>query len=569
MNSTPAFIDLRTFRLASIIVIDLVKHSSRHKAVIHAVQTALAEVLEDARNVLKLDQVYFNYTGDGYVCALVGDASMRLLDFLNVVAPALKKRFTPHEQEMRVGVDFGLLHFSKNSLTGKNEYFDIPSIQAARLEQAAKPGQILCTETVRSIFFQHYSQMFSKEPLHTKTKDRELYAYEILPVNTHEQMKNYLTGFFLGRPTELFQRSTNRKKFLVVDDERAIREVFSPILRARWPDFEVTTAADGREALGLFQAGEFAVVFTDLVMPVMDGARLTEALTEIDPDVPVILVTAVSDEEAVRKFFGLGGSYALLKPFEKEWCWELAEMAIANPASRMIRAGLGILCDDIGSFLVHLHAAAHQFRLILKNSARVENRAGAMLRHQAKQAVTNFISRIGPGCDPMVLIAHLEGQLACVVRLSKIVNSSLQPGGLEKYLGDVIADFRTLNPDIEFGFEFARDGRSLDSIKDGSALVLIISELIDNAVFALDGKGKIDTGICFLRSRNSLQLTVQDSGPGVPASLARTVFDEGVTTKGQGHGLGLALVRSAVRALDGTISYEYKNGAKFRLLLPA
>ena len=257
-----------------------------------------------------------------------------------------------------------------------------------------------------------------------------------------------------------------------------------------------------------------------------------------------------------------------MKPFEKEWCWELTRIAITNRASQVVRTGLGILCDDLGSFLLVLHNAAERFRLILKNSNRVEDRAAALLRHQAKQAVTNFVSRIGPGCDPTALLAHLDGQLVCVTRLSKIV-SSLQTAGLQKYLGDVIADFQTLNPDIQFGFECIRGDRSLDSIRDGGILVLVISELIDNATVALNGQGRIETSICFLRASNLLQLTVHDSGPGVPNELATTIFEEGVTTKGPGHGLGLSLVRSAVRALGGTITYEYKNGARFRLVLPA
>jgi CheY-like chemotaxis protein len=566
MDSAKSLIDLRIYRPASVVVIDLVKHSSRDKAAIHVVQTSMSEVLEHAKKILKLDQAYFNYTGDGYVCALVGDSSARLLDFLNTIIPALRKRFALHDQEMRVGVDFGLIHFSKNALTGKSEHFDVPSIQAARLEQAAKPGQILCTETVRSIFGQHYSQMFSKELVQVMTKDREIYAYEIIPVDTQEQIRAYLTEFFLGASAERLQKSGNDKKILVVDDEEAVRETLSTILGAR--GFQVYTAANGRQALNVFRPGEFAAVFTDLIMPEMDGAQLTAALAELDVDVPVIMLTAIHDAEPIKAFFAIGGSYAILKPFEKEWFWELAEIAVTNRAYQVIRSGLGILCDDVGSFLWILHNAVQQFRLILKNSSRAGDRAAALLRHQAKQAVMNFVSRIGPGCDPIGLVAHLDGQLVCITRLSKVV-SSLRTTGLEKYLRDVISDYQTLNPDIQFGFECVRSDRSLDSIQDGGILVLVISELIDNAIFALNGKGKVETSICFLRASNSLQLIVHDSGPGVPNDLAASVFEEGVTTKGPGRGLGLSLVRSAVGALGGSISYEYKNGARFRLVLPA
>jgi CheY-like chemotaxis protein/class 3 adenylate cyclase len=559
--------DLRIYRPTAVVVIDLVKHSTRDKAAIHTVQVSMAEILENAKQILKVEESYFNYTGDGYVCALVGDSSARLMDFLNAVIPALKLRLNPHGQEMRVGVDFGLIHFVKNSLTGKHEYFDAPSIQAARLEQAAKPGQILCTETVHHIFSRHYAQMFSTSLMQISTKDRVLPAFEVTPFDARERVRGHLSDFFFGISNAIIESGDKRKKFLLVDDEEAIREVVAVLLRAKWPDFEVVTARNGREALVLFRPGEFAAVFADMVMPEMDGVTLTQRLTDLDSELPIIMVTAFHDEEAAKPFFTAGGSYLLLKPFQKEDLENFTTMALACQPFQAIRTELGLLCDDLGSFLLLLHNTSEQFRLILKDCTSVRDRAAGLLRHQAKHAVMNFLSRIGPGCDAIGLLKQLKAQLLCVFRLSAIVKRQ-KAAALETYLQDVISDFQVLNPDIEFMFDCAVNVNELGKIQDGSLLVLIISELIDNAISALEGRGKIETKIRFLRGSGSFQISVRDSGTGVPVALVGTIFDAGVSTKGPGRGLGLSLVRDAVRWLGGTIHYEYRNGATFRFVIP-
>jgi two-component system sensor histidine kinase DcuS len=84
----------------------------------------------------------------------------------------------------------------------------------------------------------------------------------------------------------------------------------------------------------------------------------------------------------------------------------------------------------------------------------------------------------------------------------------------------------------------------------------------------LAGTGKIETKISVLESTNVLRILVHDSGVGIPAELREKVFTEGVSTKGEGRGLGLWLIREAAHSLKGSISYEYDNGAKFLVHIP-
>ncbi|NUR83101.1 MAG: sensor histidine kinase [Nonomuraea sp.] len=88
-------------------------------------------------------------------------------------------------------------------------------------------------------------------------------------------------------------------------------------------------------------------------------------------------------------------------------------------------------------------------------------------------------------------------------------------------------------------------------------LVTIVGNLIDNA---LDAATKVEVGIHDAGDRISIR--VSDDGPGLTDAHA---FEKGWTTKGDGRGLGLALVGQAVRRLGGTIGVD---GSAFTVVIP-
>jgi two-component system cell cycle sensor histidine kinase/response regulator CckA len=79
---------------------------------------------------------------------------------------------------------------------------------------------------------------------------------------------------------------------LVVEDEVTVRLAACRMIRGL--GFEVAEAGDGREALRLIRQREapFALVLTDVVMPVMDGLELSRVLSEERPGQPVLCMSA-------------------------------------------------------------------------------------------------------------------------------------------------------------------------------------------------------------------------------------------------------------------------------------
>jgi putative nucleotidyltransferase with HDIG domain len=108
----------------------------------------------------------------------------------------------------------------------------------------------------------------------------------------------------------------DREKVLVVDDEEAIREVVTTLLDAQ--GYYTVACANGRIALDAFRNDTFDLVLSDIVMPEMDGLKLLSELRTDDPDVPVIMVTAMHDIAIALEAIRAGAYDYILKPFEKD-----------------------------------------------------------------------------------------------------------------------------------------------------------------------------------------------------------------------------------------------------------
>ncbi|MGC2196254.1 MAG: response regulator [Terriglobales bacterium] len=80
-----------------------------------------------------------------------------------------------------------------------------------------------------------------------------------------------------------------RRRLLCVDDDSAFRQFYKSLLGSY--GYEVTVAANGRQALQLFLSRKVDAVLTDLEMPEMSGAELAVRLKRMRPELPVLLVS--------------------------------------------------------------------------------------------------------------------------------------------------------------------------------------------------------------------------------------------------------------------------------------
>lgn len=101
-------------------------------------------------------------------------------------------------------------------------------------------------------------------------------------------------------------------KVLIVDDEAAIRKTLTEILK--YQSYEVDEASDGIEALAKIKTNSFNIIILDIKMPKMDGIETLERIQEINPDIPVIMISGHGNIDTAVEAVKAGAFDYISKP---------------------------------------------------------------------------------------------------------------------------------------------------------------------------------------------------------------------------------------------------------------
>jgi CheY-like chemotaxis protein len=108
------------------------------------------------------------------------------------------------------------------------------------------------------------------------------------------------------------------RRVLIVDDEADVRKTLTDIVRAmRYAEpLEIEAVPDGREGLDAVVRQRPDVVLLDLQMPRMDGLALLKQIREIEPRLPVIVISATQENKMSSEALRHGAVAYLPKPFD-------------------------------------------------------------------------------------------------------------------------------------------------------------------------------------------------------------------------------------------------------------
>ena len=120
------------------------------------------------------------------------------------------------------------------------------------------------------------------------------------------------------------------KKILVIEDDEDIRTVLAT--RLRRAGYETTIAADGKDGLRRFYGDRPDLVVLDIAMPIMDGWQVLERLREVS-DVPVLILTAATQERDKLRGLRSGADDYITKPFSGEELLARVEVALRRASS--------------------------------------------------------------------------------------------------------------------------------------------------------------------------------------------------------------------------------------------
>ena len=147
-------------------------------------------------------------------------------------------------------------------------------------------------------------------------------------------------------------------KILVVDDESRMRKLVKDFLMKK--DIDVQEAGDGEQAVDIFfEEKDIALIILDVMMPKMDGWQVCREI-RAHSRVPIIMLTAKSDERDELMGFDLGVDEYISKPFSPK-------ILVARVEAILRRAGHGEQEDVLAGGGIELNTTAHMVSVDGKN----------------------------------------------------------------------------------------------------------------------------------------------------------------------------------------------------------
>jgi two-component system, sensor histidine kinase and response regulator len=361
-------------------------------------------------------------------------------------------------------------------------------------------------------------------------------------------------------------RALIRPKVLYVDDEEENLLIFRRGFREH---LDIATAASGQAGLELIEHEEFAVVLSDQRMPQMTGTEFLREVRIRRPESVAIIVTAYSNfDDAVRAI----NEGSILRYVTKPWKRPEMLLAILEAAALFERRRENRLLSET---LVRQEEEAALSQLTSGLVHELANIAGVLTTvedlkedwdsddplDEELASVKKAIERYRRLVDSLRLCARGEEGLALRLAhcdLVEVIRDAVE-------LASTFAAVRALHR-LEI-----RAGEPYRAEVDAAALSQVLLNLIKNAAESCSHLPRAEVMLALHRDPSgSIEIRVEDSGPGVPAEIGERIFGGFYSTKGAaGTGLGLATSRRIVEAHGGRLSFQnHEAGCTFTVRLP-
>ena len=371
-------------------------------------------------------------------------------------------------------------------------------------------------------------------------------------------------------------------RILVVDDDESTRELLKPLLEMY--GHQVDLAVDGLAAVNYCRHRLPDLVLMDITMPVMDGIEACIALRQsYGVGLPIIMVTAMNDQESVDRSFAAGASDYLYKPlnqslliqrirFVMQASWNLAQLQRARHELEQHRQHLEEMVAERTAQLEAASKSKSTFLANMSHEIRTPMNAILGLTHVLSnspltQAQKGWLDKI------VVAARHLMGIINDVLDITRIEAGKMHleqaDFRLDQVLGhvnDLIVDkahAKGLKVTLEVDPRIPRLLRG-----NAQRLEQVLLNFASNAVKFTE-QGTIAFAVELLHDEGSmvhLRFQVLDTGIGISPEQRSKLFDAfeqadaSTTRKYEGTGLGLTISKHLVEMMGGQIGVESHPG---------
>lgn len=366
-------------------------------------------------------------------------------------------------------------------------------------------------------------------------------------------------------------------RVLLVDDEQDIREVLDIALADA--GYEVFTAADGREALEIFNRFQPPIVVTDIKMPGMDGIELLRRIKHDDAETEVIMITGHGDMDLAISSLKHQACDFITKPINVD----ALEIALQRTRERIV------MRRKLQEYTTHLEALVREKSQLQDHLSSLGLMIGS-ISHSIKGLLTGLdggIYLLGQGLksgDKAQIEDGWKTVQLMAERIRKLVMDILfyakkrdlqwERVDLRHFAEETarIMESRLKDTEIVFRREFS--DTLPDCEIDPGYVHAALMNLFDNAIDACQrNKNASESCITFgVDSKNAkIVLTVRDNGIGMDEATLGKLFTLFFSSKGiKGTGLGLYITKNIIEQHGGTITVTSKpgEGSSFTIVLP-
>ena len=349
-------------------------------------------------------------------------------------------------------------------------------------------------------------------------------------------------------------------KIVICDDDKDIVRALQIYLSNR--NYELLCAYTGREALDFVKKGDVSLVLLDIMMPEMDGYEVLQHLKS-NPEtnnIPVIIMSALSDMQSIVKGYQLGATEYVTKPFQRE---ELVKRVAHRYELFSIKRIKQELENTIESRDTLYSVIAHDLRSPL-GSLKMMNNAILMMvdKNQVSDEVYEMLQMMNKTSEEIFqLLDNLLKWAKNRLNKQNIYRQQVDINSIVNSTAEIFIPMAT-----QKGISIMLEGldKELMGSTDIDMVKTIVRNLISNAVKFSYEKGLIT--VSTKTDGDFVVVSVKDSGKGIKkedqGKLLRpnTHFTSYGTNNEKGSGLGLMLCKDFVEQLGGKLWFDSEEG---------